>query len=86
MWGSRWNYVYVAGNWSFIYQMKRSDFSMKGTHGFLGLFKYKKELHTRREERTSKYPELDGSGSGLRFNSKCVGVGKNGDVANMFAS
>ena len=43
--------------------MKRSDFSMKGTHGFLGLFKYKK----RREERTSKYQELDGSGSGLRF-------------------
>ena len=29
--------------------MKRSDFSMKGTHGFLGLFKYKKELPTRRE-------------------------------------
>ena len=29
--------------------MKISDFAMKGTHGFLGLFKYGKELHASRE-------------------------------------
>jgi hypothetical protein len=54
--------------------MKISDFSMESTHGFLGLFKYKKELHTRRERQNR--PELGRSGSGLRFNSKCVWVAK----------
>jgi hypothetical protein len=35
-------------------------------------------------QRTSKHPELDRSGSGLRFNSKCVGIAKM-EVARMFA-
>ena len=34
--------------------MKTSDFSMEGTHGSLGLFKYRKELHTRRERQNSR--------------------------------
>ena len=34
-------------------------------------------------QRTPNYQELDRSESGLRFNSKCVGVAKNGGGANV---
>ena len=62
--------------------MKTSDFSIEGTHGFLGL-KYRKELGLHNTQRTPNYQELDRSESGLRFNSKCVGVAKNGGGANV---